>query len=92
MLCALDAAGFHWVTIFSHNKIGKNYLISSFQASIEGAESGLDLSFVSSLKVLGLQLGVVKVPFKLSSSVAELTAVIIAVRVASQLYQLEKDS
>ena len=32
-----------------------------FQASIEGAESGLDLSFVSSLQVLGLQLGVVKV-------------------------------
>ena len=31
------------------------------QASIEGAESGLDLSFVSSLHVLGLQLGVVKV-------------------------------
>ena len=35
--------------------------INLFQASIEGAESGLDLSFVSSLHVLGLQLGVVKV-------------------------------
>ena len=64
MLCALDAAGFHWVTSFSYNKIWNDYLITSFQASIEGAESGLDLSFVSSLKVLGLQLGVVKVTKK----------------------------
>ena len=37
---------------------------TSLQASIEGAESGLDLSFVSSLQVLGLQLGVVKVTLK----------------------------
>ena len=33
---------------------------SGSQASIEGAESGLDLGFVSDLKTLGLQLGVVR--------------------------------
>merc|ERR1712130_1089365 len=55
VLCALDAAGFHW-------------------ASIEGAESGLDLSFVSSLQVLGLQLGVVKVARSRVESVEEVVA------------------
>jgi len=43
-------------------------------ASIEGAESGLDLSFVSSLHVLGLQLGVVKVARSRVESVEEVVA------------------
>ena len=66
MLCALDAAGFHWVTSFCDNRLEKitQMKFTYFQASIEGAESGLDLSFVSSLRVLGLQLGVVKVTLK----------------------------
>ena len=77
VLCALDAAGFHWVELYDNHHYNhplrrtlKFFFFErsmdhwqSSQASIEGAESGLDLSFVSKLKVLGLQLGVVKVDF-----------------------------
>ena len=56
VLGALDAAGFQWV----RGWVGNLVVSSGSQASIEGAESGLDLGFVAGLKTLGLQLGVVR--------------------------------